>query len=91
MAQPFRDAAFLGALQGITEFLPISSDGHLALAELLFHLDEGGLTFNVMLHAGTLLATLFVLRRRVGRAVYEAALALREPSRFRSTSGGATR
>lgn len=88
MAQPFRDAALLGALQGVTEFLPISSDGHLALAELLFRVEEGGLTFNVMLHAGTLLATLLVLRRRVGRAVYESAAALRHPTRFQNTSGG---
>lgn len=88
MVQPFRDAALLGALQGVTEFLPISSDGHLALAEMLFHVEQGGLTFNVMLHAGTLLATLAVLRRRVGRAIYDTALAIREPRRFRVTSGG---
>jgi undecaprenyl-diphosphatase len=88
MSQPFRDAALLGVLQGITEFLPISSDGHLALAELLFDVDEGGLTFNVMLHAGTLVATLLVLRARVWRAVTESALAVRHPSRFRSTQGG---
>src|ERR1041384_1162097 len=88
MHQPFRDAALLGVLQGITEFLPISSDGHLALAELLFKVDVGGLTFNVMLHAGTFIATLLVLRARVARAVYEAALAVRHPERFRTTSGG---
>jgi len=88
MAQPFRDAALLGALQGVTEFLPISSDGHLALAELLFPIEQGGLTFNVMLHAGTFLATLIVLRRKVARALYEVLLAVKEPSRFRTTPGG---
>lgn len=86
--QPFFDAALLGVLQGITEFLPISSDGHLALAELLFKVEGGGLTFNVMLHAGTLLSTLLVLRSHVGRAVYESAMAARHPSRFRTTQGG---
>lgn len=88
MSNPFRDAALLGALQGVTEFLPISSDGHLALAELLFHVEEGGLTFNVMLHAGTLIATLIVLRKRVASALYEGLLALKQPSRFRTTAGG---
>lgn len=88
MAHPFTDAALLGALQGVTEFLPISSDGHLALAGLLFHVEQGGLTFNVMLHAGTWIATVIVLRQRVARAAYAGVLALKEPVRFRSTSGG---
>src|SRR6188768_1320477 len=88
MVQPFRDAVVLGIIQGFTEFLPVSSDGHLALAELLFKMDQGGLTFNVMLHAGTLVATLIVLRERVLRAVSEGVLALARPSRFRDTPGG---
>lgn len=88
MFGPYGDAALLGVVQGITEFLPISSDGHLALAELLFKLKAGGLTFNVMLHAGTLLATLIMLRREVGLAVSGGLAALVKPSRFRETSGG---
>jgi undecaprenyl-diphosphatase len=84
----FGDAVLLGIVQGITEFLPISSDGHLALAELLFHLQSGGLTFNVMLHAGTLIATLVVLRREVTRALLGGLGALVKPSQFRDSSGG---
>lgn len=52
------DAALLGILQGITEFLPISSSGHLILAEYFFHLKGADLTFDVMLHMGTLIAVL---------------------------------
>ncbi len=88
MFGPYGDAALLGVVQGVTEFLPISSDGHLALAEILFQLKTGGLTFNVMLHAGTLLATLIMMRAQVGRAVSEGLAAIVKPSRFFQTSGG---
>jgi len=88
MTSPHAAAALLGAIQGMTEFLPVSSDGHLALAELLFGLQTGGLTFNVLLHAGTFLATSIVLRRQIWRALSEGLLALLKPSRFRSTPGG---
>ena len=52
------DAALLGILQGVTEFLPISSSGHLILAEYFFHLKGADLAFDVMLHMGTLIAVL---------------------------------
>lgn len=52
-------AILLGILQGITEFLPISSSGHLVLARQLFGLEgDGSLFFNVMLHLGTLVAVI---------------------------------
>ncbi|MFH1546136.1 MAG: undecaprenyl-diphosphate phosphatase [Patescibacteria group bacterium] len=64
-------AAFLGILQGITEFFPISSSGHLLLAEHFFDLDVENLkAFDVVLHAGTLLALLVLFWREwVGMAV----------------------
>jgi hypothetical protein len=43
------EAVLLGVLQGLTEFLPVSSDGHLALAGILFGLEDSGLTLTVML------------------------------------------
>ncbi|MDE7454506.1 MAG: undecaprenyl-diphosphatase, partial [Clostridia bacterium] len=52
---------FLGLLQGFTEFLPVSSSGHLMLAEKLFDI-EGGLFFDVMLHLGTLIAVVIAFR-----------------------------
>ena len=53
----------LGFLQGATEFLPISSSGHLVLAEAFFQVEEAGLTFDVALHMGTLLSVLFYFRK----------------------------
>ncbi|MDD5450436.1 MAG: undecaprenyl-diphosphatase UppP [Desulfovibrionales bacterium] len=55
-------AIFLGVIQGLTEFLPISSSGHLALLEHFFGLKEAGLGFDIMLHMGTLLAILVYFR-----------------------------
>ncbi|MEZ4219577.1 MAG: undecaprenyl-diphosphate phosphatase [Polyangiaceae bacterium] len=81
-------AALLGLLQGLTEFLPVSSSGHLALAGMVFDLKEGGLTLNVMLHAGTLLATFLVLRRRVVPALVDGTRGLANPRRMRETEGG---
>jgi undecaprenyl-diphosphatase len=51
-------AVLLGIVQGITEFLPISSSGHLALLEHFFHISGGGLGFDILLHVGTLAALL---------------------------------
>ncbi len=62
------EAILYGALQGLTEFLPISSSGHLALFENVFGLDmhpSEQLTFNVFLHVGTLSAVLLYYRRDV--------------------------
>ena len=55
-------AAALGLLQGLAEFLPISSSAHLALAPWAFGWEEPGLAFDVALHAGTLIAVLVFFR-----------------------------
>ncbi len=51
-------AVILGAIQGLTEFLPVSSSAHLILVPWLFGWDDPGLAFDVALHLGTLLALL---------------------------------
>ena len=56
-------AVVLGLLQGLAEFLPISSSAHLSLAPWLFHWPEPGLAFDVALHVGTLVALLWYFRR----------------------------
>lgn len=55
-------AILLGLLQGATEFLPISSSGHLALAHYFFGVTEGSLAFDVGLHLGTLVAIVIYFR-----------------------------
>lgn len=49
-------AIILGLIQGITEFLPVSSSAHLVLAESILHVQKQGITFEVFVHFGTLLA-----------------------------------
>jgi undecaprenyl-diphosphatase len=53
----------MAAIQGLTEFLPVSSTAHLILFPWLFHEPDGGLAFDVALHAGTLLAVLLFFLR----------------------------
>jgi len=59
------EAFILGLIQGLTEFLPISSTGHLYLGRHLFGLDEAGLFLDTMLHVGTLLAVLVVYKNEL--------------------------
>ncbi|MCB0307982.1 MAG: undecaprenyl-diphosphate phosphatase [Bdellovibrionales bacterium] len=59
------EALILGFIQGATEFLPVSSSGHLVIVQNLLNISEGSLLFDVILHAGTFLATLIVFRKRV--------------------------
>ncbi len=68
-------AVLLGIVQGLTEFLPVSSSGHLALAESFMNVPGGGVAFAVLLHGGTLLAIAIVFRRGIGE-LFTGALAL---------------
>jgi undecaprenyl-diphosphatase len=66
-------AAILGLIQGIAEFLPISSSGHLVLGQYLLGLKTtGGVTFEVFVHFGTVLSIVTVYYARIGRILKEA-------------------
>ena len=62
------ESIFLGLLQGFTEFLPISSSGHLILAQKLWDI-PGNLFFDVMLHLGTLLAVVICMRKTIWQTI----------------------
>ena len=62
----------LGVLQGLTEFLPVSSSGHLALGQMIFNrlgasFDQPGVVFDAMLHVGTAAAVVWAERREIVR------------------------
>jgi len=61
----YLEAAVLGLIQGLTEFLPVSSSGHLALAEALFGLPPGDLFFEITVHVATLLAVVAFYRKEL--------------------------
>ncbi|HWQ58610.1 MAG TPA: undecaprenyl-diphosphate phosphatase [Clostridia bacterium] len=58
-------AALLGLIQGLCEFLPVSSSGHLILLQNIFGISEGALFFDTMLHLGTLVAVIAVFYREL--------------------------
>lgn len=59
------EAFILGMIQGLTEFLPISSTGHLFIGRHFFGLNEAGLFLDTMLHVGTLLAVLVIYKNEL--------------------------
>ena len=60
------EAIVLGVLQGITEFLPVSSSGHLVLMQHFLGIKESQVFFDVMLHFGTLGAVIIVYYQLIG-------------------------
>ena len=55
----------LGLVQGLTEFLPISSSAHLLLPTLIFGSNDLGLYFDISVHAGTLIAVVYYFRNEI--------------------------
>ena len=60
------EVIILAIIQGLTEFLPISSSAHLILPSAMFGWQDQGLVFDVAVHVGTLLAVMLYFRRDIG-------------------------
>lgn len=67
---PLHHVIILGLIQGVTEFIPVSSSGHLVVFQHLFGLKEPQLLLDVMLHLGTLIAVLIVFRRDLAALIH---------------------
>jgi len=65
----YLQTAVLALIQGLTEFLPISSSGHLLLPSMLLGWPDQGLAFDVAFHSGTLLAVIWYFRRDLARMI----------------------
>jgi undecaprenyl-diphosphatase len=72
-------AIVLGIVQGLTEFLPISSSAHLIIFPWLFDWESGGLSFDAALHLGTLVAVVVFFRREIARMIVAIPHALSNP------------
>ena len=59
------EAAVLGVIQGLTEFFPVSSSGHLVMGGAVLGLEIPGILFEVAVHVATLVSVLFVYRLRI--------------------------
>ncbi|MCL2377254.1 MAG: undecaprenyl-diphosphate phosphatase [Defluviitaleaceae bacterium] len=59
------EAIILGIVQGLAEFLPISSSGHLALGQLLFGIEDNNMAFIIVVHIGTLIPVVIVYRQAI--------------------------
>lgn len=87
MPPTFWESVLLGAIQGVCGLLPISSSGHLALADVLFDVSSRAATLEVLLRLGTVLAVLVVLRLPVKAALADGFAAVRQPALFSTTPG----
>lgn len=65
----YLDAIFLGIIQGLTEFLPVSSSGHLVIAGALLKVKQPGVTFELVVHFGTLIAVMLYFRSQIIRLI----------------------
>ncbi len=65
------DSVILGIVQGLTEFFPVSSDGHLAVAENVLGYHKASILFDVLLHLGTLGSLLFVFHKETRELLVE--------------------
>lgn len=75
----YLQAVILGLVQGLAEFLPISSSGHLALLQHFFNVDQGDvLIFTVLLHVGTLISVFIMYRKDILELIIELGLTIKD-------------
>ena len=77
------EAFVLGLVQGLTEFLPVSSSGHLAIASAFFGITENNLAISIILHLGTFLAIVAAYFKTVINLIKEFFLMLWDLIRFK--------
>lgn len=63
------EAIILGIVQGLTEFLPVSSSGHLTIGKELLGIDSSNLAFEITVHAATVLSTIVAFRKEVAQLI----------------------
>jgi len=76
------EALWLGLVQGLTEFFPVSSSGHLLVMQELLGIHEEGILFEITVHVATLLSVLIFYRARVGALVFGGLRGDREALRY---------
>lgn len=67
----FFESILLGIIQGVTEFLPVSSSGHLAIFKNILGMKDVGISFDILLHVGTLIAVFIVYWKDIARLFYD--------------------
>ena len=66
------NSIIMGIIQGVTEFLPVSSSGHLAIFKQLFGMEDVGIAFDILLHVGTLIAVFVAFRKDIWELIVNA-------------------
>lgn len=77
------EAIILGLIQGLAEFLPVSSSGHLVLGQYLLGVEQPGISFEVFTHFGTTLSIITVYWHRIGRILSDGFRGMRQPGLLR--------
>jgi undecaprenyl-diphosphatase len=63
------ESAILGLVQGVTEFLPVSSSGHLAIGKELLGIESNNLNFEIVVHAATVSSTIVAFRKDIASLI----------------------
>ena len=80
------DAILLGIVQGLTEFLPVSSSGHLVIFQKLLGFQKHNLEFDIVAHVGTLLSVLWIYRKSIGSILNDTYLAVKTKKKNKGSS-----